>query len=161
MSRRFVTAVLRAAVPTLGLAIGVAPLTARQARPPADTIPAAGVRARLVPGLVRRGRLERGDLPHRITSGPVVPNHVQDEWILQGVFGDTLAIEVRSTAFDVHLRVFDPEGGLISEDYTLDERRTSWTAEFQVPSTQEYRAVVSGGLGMYTIRLRVVSSRRG
>jgi len=137
----------------LSIVAGAVPAGRAQQAPAELAAPAPGVRARLVPDQPRAGRLERGDLALTI-EGRVIPGQVQDEWIFTGVFGDTVTLEVRSTAIDAHVRVLDPERLLLGEDYTLDERRTSWRVTVGIPTTQEYVAVVSGGLGPYRITLR-------
>jgi hypothetical protein len=71
--------------------------------------PAPGRTGRIVAGQRAVGRLEPGDSV-RADGG------LLDVWAFEARAGDDLVAELRSTAFDTYLELYDPDGTLIAQD---------------------------------------------
>ena len=118
--------------------------------PPAGTVPAPGVIGQIAIGSSMQGRLEPGD--------QVMGDTFADTWQFQGAAGETVTLDVESSAFSPYLRLYDADGNRLA-DGTASGGGTGSRLVFVLPSTGMYQIVIINGegrreTGAYTISIR-------
>jgi hypothetical protein len=133
------------AQPTAAAAPTVTPLTAQAS----GTVPAPGQLGQIAIGQTVRGRLEVGDQVMGSDST------YADIWQFQGSAGQSVAIELRSDAFDTYVQLLDGTGRVLAESAGHPNSGVA----FQLPSAGTYQIVVNNNgsrreTGYYTLSIR-------
>ena len=118
---------------------------------PVNAIPAPGEIGQLAFGQTMRGMLSPGD--QTMADGTY-----SDTWQFQGSAGQTVTIEVRSTAFSTYAQLFDPGGNRVAEDIGSGGGNNSRVV-YRLQATGMYQVVVVNAegqkvTGLYTISIR-------
>ena len=97
-----------------------------------------------------RGQLERGD--------QTIAAMYADTWVFHGSAGQTVTIDVRSSAFGTYVQLFDTDGSRLAEDSGSGGGNNSRLV-FQLRSTGMHQVVVVNSegqraTGLYTISIR-------
>ena len=102
------------------------------------------------PGTTVAGAIASSDCPASDGSG-------YDLWQFSGHAGDTIAIDMRSTAFDPYLILLDPSDVPVAENDDLSAGSTDSRITFTLPSTGTWTIVANstaaGGSGDYTLSI--------
>lgn len=126
------------------------------AAPPLDAIPTNAIPAPGEIGLLAFGQTMRGML------GPgdqtMADGTYSDTWQFQGTAGQTVTIEVRSTAFGTYAQLFDPGGNRVAEDIGSGGGNNSRVV-YRLQAAGMYQVVVVNAegqkvTGLYTISIR-------
>ncbi len=118
-------------------------------QPAANVMPAPGQIGQIAVGQTMRGRLEAGDQMMGSDST------YADIWQLQGSAGQTIAIELSSTAFDTYLQLLDGTGKVLAESAGHPNSGVAFT----LPAAGTYQIVVNNNgtqrkTGDYTLTVR-------
>ena len=97
-----------------------------------------------------RGQLERGD--------QTIADMYADTWVFQASAGQTVTIDVRSSAFSTYLQLFDTDGSRLAEDSGSGGGNSSRLV-ILLRSTGMHQIVVVNSegqraTGLYTISIR-------
>lgn len=129
--------------------VAVTPPPAPVEATPTGAIPAPGEIGQIAIGQTMRGRLEPGD--------QTMAGTFADTWQFQGSAGQTVTIDVKSTAFSTYVQLIDANGNRLAEDGGSGGNNSRLA--FLLKSTGMYQIVVVSSegqraTGVYTISIR-------